>query len=382
MKNVLIVAAEASSDMHAKNLINEILKKTNIEFSVSGIGGRELLSTGVFKQTYDNRDFSVSGFIEVFSRFFYIHKAFREVKKEIKNKTYDFAILIDYPGFNLPLAKFLYKNNIPLIYYIPPQVWAWKKNRVFKLKKYCNEIITILPFEKDFYSAMNVDVSYVGHPVVDSVDRYLEHANKKEIKKRFNIKDEIVISILPGSRHSEIKYTMPILEKTCNILKEKYKDKIKFIIPIAKSLKKEDVLKYVKNKELFCFHEGSSYDIYFISDYGLITSGTSTLEASLFSLPMTLVYKVSKISYFLFKYFLSYKNYIGMVNIILGKERVKEFFSFSPKPIDIAKDLIKNIENKDTYENFKKELNSVKEKILKNCKSPSSLCAKIVLRYL
>lgn len=382
MKNVLIVAAEASSDMHAKNLINEVLKKTTREFTLSGIGGKELLSTGVFKQTYDNRDFSVSGFVEVFSRFFSIHKAFKNLKKEIKNKVYDFAILIDYPGFNLPLAKCLYENNIPVIYYIPPQVWAWKKNRVYKLKKYCNEIVTILPFEKKFYGLMGVETSYVGHPVVDSVDKYLKDSDKDKLKEKFNIKKELVISVLPGSRHSEIKYTMSILEKTCNILKEKYKDKIKFILPIAKSLNISDVLKHIKNKDLFNIYEGKSYDAYFVSDYGLITSGTSTLEASLFEVPMTLVYKVSKISYFLFKYVLSYKNYIGMVNIILGKERVKEFFSFSPKPVDIAEDLIKNIENKDTYENFKKDLKTVKEKILKNSKSPSNLCARIVLRYL
>lgn len=368
----LLIAAEASSDIHAANLIIELNKKTKGKIEFFGIGGDRLINTGIFTPNYYYRNFSVFGFLEIFSKLRSIYGAFRFLKKQ----NYDFVILLDYPGFNIRLARHFYKKGVPVYYYISPKVWVWKKNRIYKLAKYCKKIITIFPFEKEFYKNYGIDVDYVGNPLIDEINNFNKEFNedkKNKLIDKLSIKnDEKIIAVLPGSRISEIKYLMPVLKNVCALIKEKLN--ARFIIPVAKSLKKEDFKLY---NEFFEIRDDiNSYELFSISNYGIIASGTATLEAALFSLPFNIIYKVSNFSYFLFKHFIRYRGFIGLPNILLGKEEFKEFLQDNLEENNVANEVL------DYFKNPKKiNFNDLREKLYLD-ESPSALCSEVILESL
>ncbi len=384
MKRILISAGEASSDVHAANLVRAFSRSFKGDFEFSGLGGEQLISTKKFVPEFYNREFAVSGLIELGWRIPFIYSALRHFKRMADLGAYNAAVLLDYPDFNIPLARHLAKKGIPVIYYISPQVWVWRSSRAEKLRDYSSEILTIFPFEKDFYSSRGIEVKYVGHPLLDEVDSYLQRTDLKAVKKRLNISDdEKVIAVLPGSRHGEIKYILPVLERTCAIIREKYKGKLRFLLPVAPTLKKEDIVFTLpQSSELIELVEGNrSYDVYSVSTYAVLASGTATVEAALFKLPMSIVYKVSPISAFLFKNFIRYKDPIGMVNLLLGNGTVKEFFQSGAKPEDVAQDVLKYLNDPELCSTKSKELGRVRE-VLFTGQSASKNVAEILAKYL
>lgn len=384
MKRILISAGEASSDVHAANLVRAFSNSYKGDFEFSGLGGEQLISTKKFVPEFYNREFAVSGLIELGGRIPFIYSALRHFKRMADMGAYNAAVLLDYPDFNIPLAKHLSKRGIPVIYYISPQVWVWRSSRAEKLRDYSSQILTIFPFEKDFYSSRGIEVKYVGHPLLEEVSSYLDRTDIKKLKQDFNIKDnEKVIAVLPGSRHGEIKYILPVLERTCAIIKERYKGKLRFLLPIAPTLKTEDIVfSDPGSKGLIEIVEGSrSYDVYSVSSYAVLASGTATVEAALFGLPMSIVYKVSPISAFLFKNFIRYKDPIGMVNLLLGKGTVKEFFQSEADPCRIADDVLKYLGDDKLLSQKSRELSRVKE-VLFTGKSASQNAAEVLAKYL
>lgn len=384
MKRILIVAGEASADMHAANLVRatSTLSKEEIEFS--GLGGEELISTGKFTPEFYNRDFAVSGLYELLGHIKKIYSALNYFKKMASMGSYDLAILLDYPDFNMPLAKYLTKIGVPVIYYISPQVWVWRSSRAKALVKNSRELLTIFPFEKDFYKKMDLDVSYVGHPLLDQVSSYLKTSDPDRIKKELSIeKNDKIVAVLPGSRHAEIKYILPTLEKTCISIKNRTDFKVKFILPLAPTIREEDLFSYLtpEGRELFQIVKNRTYDVYSVSDHVLLASGTATVETGLFNVPMTIVYKVSALSAFLFKNIIRYKNPIGMINLLLKEKVAQEFFQNDADPEKIADNVLSFLLDRKKEDNTKNKLKELKQ-ILYTGESPSSAVAKQVLKYL
>jgi lipid-A-disaccharide synthase len=388
MKRILIVAGEASADMHAANLVRAIsgmshnTSKDKLEFS--GLGGDALISTGLFTPEFYNRDFAVSGLWELAGHIKKIYSALGYFKKMADLGSYDAAVLLDYPDFNIPLARHLTKKSIPVIYYISPQVWVWRGSRAYSLARNSREILTIFPFEKDFYKQKGIDVHYVGHPLLDQISSYMKTRDIEKLKKEFKVKsDQKIIAVLPGSRHGEIKYILPVMEKACGIIKEKLGNGVRFILPLAPTVNEHDINSVLgkTGKELFEIVKGKTYDVYSLADYTLLASGTATVEAGLFTLPMTIVYKVSGLSAFLFKNVIRYKDPIGMVNLLLKQELAKEFFQDQAVPEKIAKDVITNMTDKKRYSSLKAGLGGLHD-ILYNGESPSTVAAKHVMKYL
>ena len=376
MKRVLFSAGEASADIHAANLIKAIdgMSKEKIEFT--GLGGDAMINTGLFTPEFYNRDFAVSGLFELAGHLTKIYSALRYFKRMADLGSYDAAVLLDYPDFNMPLARHLKKRNIPVIYYISPQVWAWRSGRAHKLNKYADEILTIFPFEKDFYAKLGINVKYVGHPLLDEIKSY---KSKVDIEKK---NGEKIIAVLPGSRIAELDYILPIMEKTCSIIKKELKGKVRFLIPVAPTLKKQDIETRLseKAKGLFEITDYRSYEIYPFSDHVLLASGTATVETALFEVPMTIVYKVSCLSAFLFKHFVRYDRPIGMVNLLLGKKVFTEFFQNDAVPEKIAEDVMSNLNDPKRHAELKKELKTIKG-MLSTGESPSKVAAKAVLGH-
>jgi lipid-A-disaccharide synthase len=377
MKRVLFSAGEASADIHAANLIKAIsnLSKEKIEFT--GLGGDAMINTGLFTPEFYNRDFAVFGLLETLGQIPKIYSALRYFKKMANHGSYDAAILLDYPGFNMALAKHLKKKNIPVIYYICPQVWAWKSGRAHKLDKYTSEMLTIFPFEKDFYSTLGIKVKYVGHPLLDEIKAFKPRTN---IKKQEGQK---IVAVLPGSRIAELDYILATIEKTCSIIHKELNGNVRFLVPVAPTLRRKDLEDRMseEGKKLLEIMDLSSYDIYSVADHVLLASGTATVEAALFEVPMTIVYKVSALSAFLFKKFIRYDKPIGMVNLLLGKKVFSEFFQNEAVPSKIAKDVLDSLTDKKRALELKAELTKIKG-LLSVGESPSIVAAKEIIKRL
>jgi lipid-A-disaccharide synthase len=382
MKRILVVAGEASADLHAANLITAIKKHAGPEIEFSGLGGERLVKTGLFTLEYDNSLFAVTGFFEIFGRFRLIYSALRHFRNMASLGSYDLAILLDYPDFNMSLARYLRKIAVPVVYYISPQVWVWRQGRAKKLGRYCHKILSIFPFEKDFYKAHGVEnVSYVGHPLLDEIEKYLRQEHSKELideKRRSKAK---LVAVLPGSRHNEIKHIMPVMMDACKILKQKYGDGIRFVLPLAPTLKREDIEHHIPDDLPMAVVSGKTYDVYSASDYAIVASGTATVECALFNLPMTIVYRVTGMSAWLYKKIVRYKGPIGMVNLLAGKIICNEFFQDRATPDLIAADVENNLFNEDNYANIKNELNNIKN-VLDTGQSPTENAAKEIVRLI
>ena len=306
-----IIAGEASGDLHGSNLIKELKKLDNS--SHFRCWGGDLMSQECNDLVKHYKDYSHMGFFEVFINLKKILNNLSFCKKDIKKYNPDVIIYVDFPGFNLRIAKWAKKNKFKNHFYISPQIWAWKQNRIKTIRKVIDRMYVILPFEKKFYSSINFNVHYVGHPLLDVIK-----TNKNEAIYQGQ---EKIIALLPGSRDQEIKKILP---EMINIIKN-FKN-YSFYICAAPSQKKSTYLKYIKDKniEKVKIVENQTYEILSKSSAALVTSGTATLETALFKIPQVVCYKSSWISIMIGRFLLRNLKYISLVNLILNKEVVKE----------------------------------------------------------
>ena len=306
-----IIAGEASGDLHGSNLIKELKKLDNS--SHFRCWGGDLMSQECNDLVKHYKDYSHMGFFEVFINLKKILNNLSFCKKDIKKYNPDVIIYVDFPGFNLRIAKWAKKNKFKNHFYISPQIWAWKQNRIKTIRKVIDRMYVILPFEKKFYSSINFNVHYVGHPLLDVIK-----TNKNEALDRGQ---EKIIALLPGSRDQEIKKILP---EMINIIKN-FKN-YSFYICAAPSQKRSTYLKYIKDKniEKVKIVENQTYEILSKSSAALVTSGTATLETALFKIPQVVCYKSSWISIMIGRFLLRNLKYISLVNLILNKEVVKE----------------------------------------------------------
>jgi lipid-A-disaccharide synthase len=331
-----IIAGEASGDLHASNLMKAIIKKDKkANFRYWGGDHMSNVSNGLVKHI---KDLAFMGFIEVVMNLRTIAKNIKFCKKDLITYKPDVLILIDYPGFNLRIAEFAHQNGIKVHYYISPQIWAWKQNRVHKIKKVVDEMYCILPFEKAFYKKFNVNVHYVGHPLVDAINNFRKTAlTQNKFLAKNNLSNKPILAILPGSRNQEIKVKLPIM-----IEASKSFPNHQIIIAGAPNQSVQFYNHIIGNANVKIL-ENQTYDLLNNSDLAIVTSGTATLETALFNVPQVVCYKANVISYHIAKRLVKIE-YISLVNLIMGKEAVKELIQGELTPKNIVSEL-KKIEN-------------------------------------
>ena len=370
MKSVLIIAGEASGDLHGAALIKE-LKKPDSHLNFDGIGGNKMKSNDM-ELIYHSDRMSFLGFVEVVKHLPFIRKVQKELLDEVKIRKTKFAILIDYPGFNISIAKKLKALGVETFYYISPQVWAWGKGRVKKIRKLISKMLVVFPFEENFYKEKSVNAEFVGHPLIRELNEY-NYLSKNELINKFGIlPDKEILLLLPGSRKHEVKDIFPAIYLAAKKIAQKFNFQI--VVACASSVDESLLRETVKEND-YKIISGYTYDLIKHSKFGVIKSGTSTLEAGLLNLPMIIVYKASALTYFIGKTLVKLDN-IGIVNILLGKTLLPELIQNDVNPEKIFQEAEKILINTEKYNSIKTELNKLHE-ILGN-KNAAENAARII----
>lgn len=311
-----VIAGEASGDLHGSNLIKRI-KHLDQAAQFRCWGGDKMQSQGV-NLVKHIKDLAFMGFVEVVSNLNTILKNISFCKTDILSYQPDAIILIDYPGFNLRIAEFARQHQIKVIYYISPQVWAWKQSRVKKIKANVDCMLVILPFEQAFYKQFQYDVFYTGHPLLDAIEDIKDNSNTWADFKHVNLLPEKpIIALLPGSRRQEISSMLPLMLQV-----EKYFSDYQFVIAAAPSIP-SDFYKNVMGNSAVKLVYDQTYQLLQHAKAALVTSGTATLETALFNVPEVVCYKGNKISYHIARKLIKVK-FISLVNLIMDQEIVKE----------------------------------------------------------
>jgi len=357
MKKIFLVSAEQSAELYASKIVNELRKRINI--SVTGVGGDNLKSTGA-ELLLRAEDVSVVGIIEVFSHFFKIKDGLKECVNWIKENMPEMVILFDFPDFNFWLIKKIrefYKGKI--VYIISPQIWAWRKNRKYFIKKYVDKMIVILPFEKKIYDDIGFAVEFLGHPLVDivipdkSIDEFKNELGTKQKNK--------LISVFPGSRKKEILYHSEILKKSIENLKKKYSD-IEFVIVSANTSCYEIIKNiFIENSRIHIIN-GDAYNAINASHVVIAKSGTVTLEAALLEKPAVVFYKVNTLSYIIGKIFVDVK-YVALPNILLNKNVYPEYLQHDFNVENVTASVERYLEDPDLYVETVEQLQNLKKQL-------------------
>ncbi|MBI5483906.1 MAG: lipid-A-disaccharide synthase [Deltaproteobacteria bacterium] len=355
---IMIVAGEASGDIYGADLVRETLRlKPAISFF--GIGGERMRETGV-QTLVDSAEMAVVGLVEVIKHFSVIKSAFYKLSDILRSDPPDLLVLIDYPGFNLRLAKVAKKHGIKVLYYISPQIWAWRQGRVKKIARLVDHMAVILPFEAPFYEQAGVPVSFVGHPMLDMVKAGI---SRDEAAADFGLDPmRKIIGLFPGSRRSEIERLLPVIVASALLLKQEFPE-LQFVLPLASTLRKDDILPLFNAAGLdITIIEGRIHDLIRACDAVISVSGTVTLEIALVGTPMVIIYKLSPLTYQLAKRLVKVPN-IGLCNIVAGETAVRELIQDQANPAEIAGE-IAAILNDPTYQaEIVRKLKEVRSKL-------------------
>jgi len=352
---IMIIAGEASGDIHGAKLVKSMRKK-NKNLFFCGIGGGALKKEGV-RILFEAEKLSVVGVTEVIPKLFSILKGLTLTKRILKSLRPDLLILIDFPDFNLHIAATAKKLNIPVLYYISPQIWAWRSGRVKKIKKRVDHVAVILPFEEKFYKKHNVPVTFVGHPLLDKANVYAS----KDTIMRFD--DTPVIGLVPGSRDGEVTRHLPTMLDAASNIQRNLK-KAKFHISVAPTVKKElveEILKKNKRIQNVKIVPGSIDTFLRKCVFVIAVSGTVTLETAISGVPMLIIYKMSWLSYILARLLIKGVKHVGLVNLVVGKNLVPEMLQDEANPQKIANKVLEMMENKNKIDKLKSDLINVRK---------------------
>ncbi len=354
---LMIITGEVSGDLIGASLIME-LNKLDPGLMIFGIGGDKMREQGM-NILYHINKMAFLGFTEVVKHLPFIKKVQADLlavskKEEIKN-----VVLIDYPGFNLNIAKKFKKNGMKIIYYISPQLWAWGSGRMKKIKRLVNKMLVVFSFEEKLYKSNNVDVEFVGHPLVDRINEH-QFLSKEELFSQFDLDgSKELLLLMPGSRKHEVEKLFPQIIKAA----KKLADEFKLQIVIACSSNIDENLFYeLSGQSDSKVITGYTYDLMKYAKFGIVKSGTSTLEAGYFALPMIIVYKISGLTYLIVKKLIKV-NKIGMVNILLEDNVVPELIQNDVSEENIYASGKKILSDEEYYNSVKVKLNKVKDKL-------------------
>ncbi|TDS62054.1 lipid-A-disaccharide synthase [Myroides indicus] len=328
-----IIAGEASGDLHGSNLMKAIYRKdpaAEIRF-----WGGDLMQKvgGTLVKHY--KDLAFMGFVEVLQNLRTIFKNIAHCKKDILAFQPDVLIFIDYPGFNMRIAKWAKQKGIPTHYYISPQIWAWKENRIKAIKRDIDFMYVILPFEKDFYEKKhNYPVAFVGHPLIDAIEEFRANHSGEDFRQKHQLDDRPIIALLPGSRKQEIS---KLLSEMLSVV-HKYSD-YQFVIAGAPGQEPAFYQQFIKGNNIFVVYN-ETYSLLNVAHAALVTSGTATLETALFKVPQVVLYKGNRISYEIAKRIITLK-YISLVNLIMDGDVVVELIQNDCNAVRIEEELKK-----------------------------------------
>lgn len=362
MDQVLIVAAEASSVTYAQRIL-ELWKKQGRKVHAFGVGSQDMEDIG-FERLGKSEEMAVVGAAEIISAYSHLKSVFDNLVEQAEKRRPKVAIVMDYPEFNLMLAKKLHALGIPVVYYISPQVWAWRKGRVKTIKKYCKEVFVLFPFETAFYEEHGVPCQFVGHPLLDEVDERLltDEAYRKTHRNQCGIRDdEIVLGLMPGSRRLELKQHFQIQLDTARILSKKYPN-LKILILVAPTFTKEQIQDQLEDFRLpYILLKDEPFRMIHLVDLMLVASGTATLQVGLMRKPMVIMYRMKWLTGIFAKLFVRGAKYFGMVNLILDKEAVPEKFQSEVTPQNLAQLLERYIKDGDYYHQVINDLSQIRQ---------------------
>ena len=349
-----IIAGEASGDLHASNLVAEIKKKDK-KAEFRGCGGDLMKAQGVdILKHY--RTMAYMGFVEVAVNLRKILRNISQCKKDILDYQPDAVILVDYPGFNFRIADFAHQQGLKVFYYISPQLWAWKRRRVKKIQRAVDKILVILPFEEEFYKRYGVDVTFVGNPLLDEMAKF-GTSNRSIFLRRNSLGEKReIIALLPGSRKQEVKRVLPLMLKAV-----KHFPDYQFVIGGVSSLDKSLYKSIIGNADVF-FVENQTYELLQNSSAALVTSGTATLEAALFTVPEVVCYKATGFSYRLAKWMIRVK-FISLVNLVMDKEVVKELIQDDLTEDNLVKELNRLLHNGNHQRQLLEDYEELKDRL-------------------
>jgi lipid-A-disaccharide synthase len=348
-----IIAGEASGDLHASNLMKQLkLLDSKADFHC---WGGDLMKDQGAELVRHYRDLAFMGFTEILFNIRTILRNIKFCKSDILHYKPDALILIDYPGFNMRIAGFAKEAGIKVFYYISPQVWAWKQGRVKKIKQTVDKMFVILPFEKDFYKRFDYNVEFVGHPLLDAINDPVYKNNIESFRKTEGISDRPVIAILPGSRKQEIAKMLPVMLTVI----EKF-PAYEFVVAAVTCLPKDFYESICSGYNVKIIY-GKTYLLLSNAKFGLVTSGTATLETALFGVPEVICYKGSSLSFMLAKKLVKI-NFISLVNLIMEKEVVKELIQKDFNSNNLSTELSKIILEKNSVE-MKLQFAELKKKL-------------------
>jgi lipid-A-disaccharide synthase len=376
-EQVLIVAAEASSSLYAQRLL-EHWKKTGVEIEAFGIGSQAMENMG-FTRLGRSEEMAVVGLQEVIKHLPLIRKVYNGLLAEAEKRKPSFALLLDYPDFNLRLAKDLKKRGIKVIYYISPQVWAWRTSRVKLIRKVVDHMLVLFPFEEKFYREHDVRVSFVGHPALDELPESLQRP--LEARTRFGLSEnDVVLGLMPGSRHSEIEHHLKTQLAAAEILIRRH-PAIRPVLMVAPTLERDYVKKAMGD---FSFPiqivKESPLEMIALADVVLCASGTATLMVGLMEKPMVIMYRMNAVTAWFAKRLVTKTPFFGMVNLVMNRKVVPELFQEEANPERLAKELEHLLMAPGERAKVEHELRSLKDKL--GQKGATEKVASVLATYL
>lgn len=356
-QNIMIVAGEASGDLHGSNLIKAAADKySHLQFF--GVGGEKMAAAGC-RILFPSDELSVMGVVEVFRQLPKIYSRFKQLKRVLKGaERPNLLILIDFPDFNLRLAKVAKAVGVPVLYYISPKVWAWRSGRAKTIAERVDRLALIFPFEPKIYQSLGVQAEYVGNPLLDE---FVENQPQGVLRHRLGIgTDDQVVGIFPGSRNSELNYILETLVETAKLLSQK-KPGLKFLLPVAPSLSCDDIEKRFSGTDLPIYIvEENIYEVAAACNAVLTVSGTVTLQLALVGTPMAILYKVAPLSYAIGKRLIKIE-YAGLTNIVAGRGIVREFIQGDADPTKMCEELLRLLDDKKYIASMRHDLQDVRQ---------------------
>jgi lipid-A-disaccharide synthase len=355
----MLVAGEASGDKHGANLATALrLLRPDLSFEFFGAGGDEMRTVGI-ETLVDAREVAIMGALEVARALPKFLRVFRRLHEAANERRPRLVVLIDWPEFNLRLAKRLRRDGHRIIYYISPQIWAWRSYRIRSIRRDVEKMLVILPFEREYYRQRGVEVEYVGHPLLDSVRVTMSREDFCSQHKLDPSKP--LIALLPGSRHSELRHILQPLLETTQLLNQT-QPHFQLILPLAGTFTREELATQLNSITNLHLIERDTYNAVAAADLAVVASGTATLETALIGTPLIVVYRASQLNWRIFRPLINVP-FVGMPNLIAGREIAPELLQDDLNPERLSKEIISFLSDPSRLTQARKDLAEVRAKL-------------------
>ncbi len=355
LRRVMMIAGEASGDLHGSGVVRE-LKRLHPDIDLYGIGGDKMRREGL-ELVYHANELSFMGFAEVLKHLPLIRSVEKTLAQLLKFRKPDVVVLIDYPGFNLRFARVAKQAGVKVLYYISPQIWAWRKSRVKKMRGIVDKMLVVFPFEVPLYEKERIDVEFVGHPLLEELE---VHLDRESFCKRYSIDPtKRLLALLPGSRKQEIENIFPVMSATA--WKVAQGQDLEIAVGVAPTLE-EKYFRTLYDVRDFHLVKGATYELMKHAHVAIVTSGTATLETACFETPMIVVYKTSWLTYVIGRMLVRVKN-IGLVNIVAGQQIVPEYIQHRATTKNLVKEVQRLLSTNGSIASMKAKLAEVKNQL-------------------